>query len=346
MKKIILFFGSAIILGTALLALLWLYSEQGIQNLEKQYTDLPAYDRYYVLISQEQSDLWKSVYESASVSAGEHNAVLDWIGMDSPVEYSIEDCMRIAASSGADGILLHKDASDDLTDLIDAAEKKGIPVITVLNDESDSGRVSFVGINSYQMGEVYGRQVLEVLHEGDNKIIVLTDENEDNSSFGLMYTQMVQTIDNGKTPGQEVRVSTYRLNTETGFDAEEGIRDLFVRSGRLPDVIVCLDPTVTECVAQALVDYNQVGSMTVIGYYASDTILDAIRKDLVKATLGIDAGEIGRLCVEALDEYYLLGRVSNYFNVGISMITQENLPPANEETNGREEAEQSSEVKE
>ncbi len=337
MKKVFFLLASGLVIGTGLLLALWIYSEQGMKSVEKQYSDFSDHDQYYVLISQDRSDLWSTVYESAAACAKEHNAVLDWIGLDAPVGYSVEDCMRIAASSGASGIILHQETPDDLTDLINEAARKEIPVITVLNDDSDSERISFVGVNNYQMGEICGRQVIDSLHEGKNEIMVLNGEGEDDGSFGLMYTQMLQVVDSGKTPDQEVVFQTQKLNTQTSFDTEEGIRDIFLRVGALPDVIVCLNPIVTECVAQALVDYNQVGGVTVIGYHDSDTILDAVSKGLIKATLSIDAEEIGELCVEALDEYWTLGRVSDYFNVGISMITQDDIPETEKEGDPSEE---------
>ena len=37
----------------------------------------------------------------------------------------------------------------------------------------------------------------------------------------------------------------------------------------------------TECVYQALIDYNQVGNVKVIGFYYSDVILDAIDKEII-----------------------------------------------------------------
>ena len=322
MKKILIIIGTGIILSTGLIIALWIYSRESMAVLKKQAADTAEYDRYYVMISQDRSDLWQTVYESASETAREHNAILDWVGIDAPMDYTLQDCMRIATSSGVDGIILHQEASDDVRELIHEAYNAGIPVIMAMNDDNGSDRISYVGINSYQMGEIYAQQVLEALHEGENRVMILASPDDD-GSMSLIYSQMLQVIENGKKEGQKVELSTHELNTTTSFDAEEGIRDIFIKGDTIPDVIVCLDLIATECVSQALVDYNKVGNVTVIGYYASDAILKAISKGLVKATLGINAGEIGQLCVEALDEYWTLGRASNYFNAGLSMITQE-----------------------
>ena len=43
--------------------------------------------------------------------------------------------------------------------LINKATKFGMPVVTVINDAPDTKRVSFVGINTYQMGQVYAKEI-------------------------------------------------------------------------------------------------------------------------------------------------------------------------------------------
>ena len=68
-------------------------------------------------------------------------------------------------------------------------------------------------------------------------------------------------------------------------------------------MLVCMDEVVTECVYQALVDYNQVGNVDVVGFYYSDVILDGISKGIISSAIALDMDEIGRYSVNA-------GRVS------------------------------------
>ena len=325
MKNQLIWITAGLLLITMMLTALWIYSDRSLYELERQGTDRENYERHYALISGEESKLWQDVYENAAQTGSASGDYVEWIGKNAPVEYTAEDCMRIASASGVDGIILHKNAASDMTDLIDEASENGIPVVTVLNDESGSSRISYVGTNSYQMGEIYAHEVLKALHEGDNQIMVLTDVNLEEGSFSLLYSQMMQVLETGKGKDCEVRLTAHTINTHTSFDAEEDIRDIFLHSGQRPDIMVCLDPVSTECAAQALIDYNEVGNISVIGYYASETVADAVSKGIVQATLEMDAQEIGRLCVEALDEYWSLGRVNNYFNVSLSMITQEDM---------------------
>ena len=76
---------------------------------------------------------------------------------------------------------------------------------------------------------------------------------------------------------------------------------------------------------QAVVDYNQVGQISILGYYDSDTIINAIDREVVNATISIDTEQMGRFCVDALTEYYLLGNTSQYFTADVALIDKSNV---------------------
>lgn len=67
-----------------------------------------------------------------------------------------------------DGIILEADGSDEEQELIQEASDADIPVVTVLTDDSSSARISFVGLNSYQLGNAYTEQILGLLKEHEN----------------------------------------------------------------------------------------------------------------------------------------------------------------------------------
>ena len=90
-------------------------------------------------------------------------------------------------------------------------------------------------------------------------------------------------------------------------------------------MIICLDELSTSCVYQAVVDYNKVGQIDIIGYYDSEAILRAIERNVVRSTISIDTQEMGRCCIEAMNEYRENGYVSEYFSVGTNLITIQNV---------------------
>ncbi|MBO7710212.1 MAG: substrate-binding domain-containing protein [Lachnospiraceae bacterium] len=303
-----------------LLLALYFYADNRLLTMENSENAGTRLEKHIAFISQDDSDLWQAVFESAKESAKSSKAYIEWIGKDAPVTYSLSDCMRIATAAGVDGIILHKSPDEQMTDLINEAAAEEIPVIMALEDDEDSERVSYVGMNSYQMGDHYARQIISCLSPGENSVLVITGSSLAEGGGALMYSQMLQAVEQGKDAGQQAVFEVMEVDTGTSFETEEAIRDIFVSRERLPDIIVCLDLTATECVAQALVDYNEVGNVSVIGFYASDTVEEAITRGIIHSTLGIDAEEIGRICVEALEEHFTLGRVSSYFNIGLSVI--------------------------
>lgn len=62
----------------------------------------------------------------------------------------------------------------------------------------------------------------------------------------------------------------------------------------MPDIIVCMDEVDTEAVYQAVIDYNRVGGVQVIGYYRSVATLGAVRRGTMAMFLYIDVEQMGR----------------------------------------------------
>ena len=79
-------------------------------------TDREKYDRYYVMITEDRkSDFWQSVYRGAYERGQEENVYVDLLGDHLSQEYSRADLMRIAMSSGVDGIFVESDESDEMS---------------------------------------------------------------------------------------------------------------------------------------------------------------------------------------------------------------------------------------
>ena len=136
---------------------------------------------------------------------------------------------------------------------------------------------------------------------------------------------------------KDVEIQSLTMAAQSTFDAEEVIRDLLKDDGTRPDILVCMNETDSESAYNAMVDYNQVGNVDIIGYYQSETILDAIEKGIIPMALTLDTEQMGRSSIEALEEYYTMGYTSNYMSVDLSVITSENVEDyrGTEERQGR-----------
>ena len=327
MKRAIVLIAAGLAVVTAMLAALYLYTARNVHSIRQQQTGVDQYDRHYCLISMDHSTFWQQVCDSAAAAARENEVYLEWIGQDSPVEYTLQDCIRIAIASGVDGIILSpggKGDEADIVSLVNRAAQAGIPVVTVISDAPDSDRISYVGINNIQMGELYASCILPTLHAGLNRICLLADTDSDSTNVNLVYSQLLQVLEQGKGDGQQIELTVEPIDTMTGFDAEEEIRDIFVAREELPDTLVCMDLTATESIAQALVDYNRVGSVNVVGTFTSPTVTEAVTKGILSATVDVNVTEVGKLCVSVLNEYISLGYANNYLNIPLELVDQQN----------------------
>lgn len=291
------------------------------------------YENYYVIITDESdSTLWESIYEGA-VTAGieSADAYVEFIEVSNNLEYTLQEKLRIAIDSGVDGIIISADGTEEITALIDEAVEKGIPVVTALNDDSSSLRNCFVGVNSYSLGEVYGEIVWEYLSEEkeaqeDCIITILMDGDNSDTGKNTTYLGLKEYLDsavleNGWTG--EILVETVAMNREDAFVSDETIGDIIVAGNT--DVMICLNAEDTESAYQSVVDYNEVGNIEIIGYYESEIILEAIEKDIIKATISVSGEEVGAQCVMAIQEYQESGYVNGYFSVQIKILDASNV---------------------
>ena len=305
--------------GILVTGLVLLYQNRA-KELDVSADSVSSYDRHYLFVSTDESQMLRDIYDQTAASCEASGAYLEWCGKDMPGEYSAAECVDISVAMKADGIIVCPDSSADLNAAITRAYDAGIPVVTILRDLPSSGRVSYIGVSNYQMGDLYGGHLLSLMHNGINKVCLLTDSADPENETQLLYTQMVQAIRNGAPSGKSMELRTESVDSRTDFDAEEVIRDILLGKDK-PDILICLNSVQTECAIQALIEYNLVGKVQVIGYYVTDQILQALRQDLIPVTMTIDTGALGMDCVQALDEYLQLGRVSSYYNIALSGIT-------------------------
>ena len=265
-------------------------------------------------------DFWAEVYESALEEGKKRGVYVERFGENLAVDYDRTELLDMAIRASVDGIIVTGDDEEETVELIDEAVDAGIPVVTILSDCIESRRQCFVGSNNYNIGQEYGRQILKMLPEGAGQVLVLLDENRTDSSQNLILLAIRETLEEALGSLDAVEVDTYAIDGSRDFSAEESIRDIFL-SEELPDVLVCLNAVHTRCAYSAAVDYNKVGTVQMIGYYDSDTILDAVSKNIIQATVALDTAQMGELSVKALDEYVETGYTNGYMAVDIHVIT-------------------------
>ena len=298
---------------------------QKYSSAGKKEEDAQIYDQYYVMIVNDyDSAFWRAVYENAYAEGLENNVYVDLLGSNFSKKYTRYELMEIAIYSGVDGIIVEADDSITMKNLIVQAKEAGIPVVTLYSDNTNSMRISYVGVDNYEMGKEYGEQILALSKDKPKNVAVLMSSNSGESGQNIVWSGIQDTVLQGKKEDMAINLSILSINESNEFSVEESIRDIFMTED-IPDIIVCLNEVNTTCVYQAVVDYNKVGQIDILGYYDSDTILKGVFRSVITASIAVDTEQMGKYCVEALTEYYQLGNTNEYYVADITVIDKYNV---------------------
>lgn len=279
------------------------------------------YNRHYAFITEEpESPFWNNVYEGAREKGEELDIYVEKFGSNLPVSSNVNELLKMSIMADVDGIILQASSQEETLELINLAEELGIPVTTVLDDSPISKRTSFVGVNNYQLGSEYGNQVLEVAGDEEKSIMVLLDSNSHDSSPDIILSGIKDTLKD-----TNISISVATIDRKIAFSSEEAVHNILLNEEDIPDILICLNSTDTICAYQTVVDYNKVGEITIIGYYNSEIISQAIAKEVIYSTIVIDTREMGATCVEVLSEFATRQRVSEYISVNMNLVTKKNV---------------------
>jgi ribose transport system substrate-binding protein len=306
----------------------------------KGRAEAKEYDKYYVMITDNyKSDFWQAVYKGALETAKQQDIYVDLLGQNISGEHSSKELMRIAIAAKVDGIIVVADESDEMAELINEASSAGIPVVTLYGDCTKADRLSFVGVGGYSIGKMYGTQIINLIKEkrredfsdtdsiysrGQIKIVVIASADTNDTGQNIIISAMQDTIKQENATDSEFSVSIVTVDNSNSFLVEERIRDIFL-SEDVPDVIVCLNEQSTICAYQAVVDFNKVGDVNILGHYDSEEIIKAIDRGGVYATISIDTNQLGEYSVNALSDYYMYGNTSEYYMADSTLINKDNV---------------------
>lgn len=295
-------------------------------------TGYTTYSRHYVMITpSDETEFWDRVYASAMEAGQQSDAYVERFGNALSRDYDTNTLVHIAVQAGVDGIIMAGGEDEETIASIDEAVDKDIPVVTVLRDSTGSRRQSYVGYSGYDVGREYGAQIERLLQTADLqrdetdplRIVVLFDAERSDSAQNMILLGVRETLSADLGTDYPLIVESEPVDNTRSFSTEESIRDIFLNEESLPDILVCLSAVQTQCAYQAAVDYNKVGEVQILGYFDSETILNAVSMDIIQATMTLDTQQMGSACVQALDEYLDTGYTNSYSVVDTAWMTPE-----------------------
>lgn len=295
--------------------LFWIQREEANVFISK-----PKY--HFYLIAQNSVDpFWKELRLGLETAAKEHKVVVEF---NAPRFNNPQEELRfldIAVTSEVDGIITHVSSGTDFTDLINKAKGKGIPVVTLENDDKNSDRNSFVGTNSFELGKAAAELMIKATGGRANVAVIVSNDLElDSTSQNLKMNGFLSTLKD--FPEIKV-VRTY--TSKMGILSAEEITQTIISGADNINAIFTTSSVDTIGSAQLVVDRNRVGRITIVGYGDTEDILRYISKDIIFGTVMSDPYKMGYESIKALIDIKEKNNVSTFIDTGVKVITKDNV---------------------
>ncbi|MCX7903541.1 MAG: substrate-binding domain-containing protein [Caloramator sp.] len=280
----------------------------------------PKY-HFYFIVQNSVDPFWMETIKGAEAAARDFNVVVEFCAPrfnDPKEELRFID---IATLSKVDGIITHAFNTEDFTKLIDRAFYKGIPVITLENDNSKSKRYAFVGTNSFEIGKK-AAQLLVKATEGKAKVAVISNSDSEGDSIenNLKMNGFLSTIKDYP----DMKIIRY-YTSKMGILSAEEITQKIIDSNEGINAIFTVSSADTLGAAQLIVDRNMVGKITLVGYGISEEINRYIEKEIIFGTVASDPYRMGYESVKALVDVKQGNNIPTFIEAEIKVITKDEL---------------------
>ncbi|EYE88704.1 sugar ABC transporter substrate-binding protein [Fervidicella metallireducens AeB] len=286
----------------------------------KNVTSRPLY-HFYFIVQNSVDPFWNEAIKGAEESAKDNNAVIEVCRPrfnDPQEELKYID---IATLSRVDGIITHVSSTADFTGVIDRAYYKGIPVITLENDDSMSKRYAFVGTNSYEIGKKAAELLIRATGGRANiAVISSNDSNQGSIEYGLKMNGFLSTI----RPFPEMKVIN-SYTSQMGILSAEEITQKIINSKDNINAIFTVNSADTLGAAQFIVDRNKVGKIILVGYGSSEEILRYIDKEIIYGTVASDPYKMGYESLKTMIDVKCGKNVPTFIDTEVRVITKDDL---------------------
>ncbi|CAA7600007.1 Periplasmic binding protein domain [Acididesulfobacillus acetoxydans] len=289
------------------------------QKATVEHAVLPRY-HFYAVFPGNNDPFWAEVKKGIAQAATASNLAVEFNRPNTVDNARIQDYLTIARLSRVDGIIAQGSNDPAVVQAIDSAVKAGIPVVTVETDAKNSDRESFIGANNYLVGEQAAKLIIQGT-SGKARVAVIMSGNAetDTAAQNSMLNGFLTTL----KEAPDARM-TKIFTSKPGILNTEGIAQTILREQDV-NAIYCVDPLFSVGVAQTVINANEVGRITIVGYGQSPEIDSYIQRGVIYGVVAGNPFKIGYDSIKALLELKEKNHTSSVVDTGISIVTRSTL---------------------
>lgn len=290
-------------------------------SIEKELKTTPKY-HLQVIIEDTNEYFWTVFQEGAKDAAEEFGVYVEFVHVSQRDTSILEEVVEKGSNARVDGIIMQAADIEKTQDIIENAKKKGVFVLTYENDNFIIPGTPMVGTNSFSIGRMAGNMAVEATDGKADIVIVMNDEGK--SGDALYRDLIVQGITDSWSEHKDMKIKDIYLLDSSIFVAESVLVNV-IDSNYKTDLIICIDEKSTPGIAQALVDYNMVGDIELIGYGIMPQTAEYIERDVIYGTVCPDGYKIGYNSVKQMTKALDGEQISDYISTELYTVDKFNV---------------------
>jgi ribose transport system substrate-binding protein len=194
------------------------------------------------------------------------------------------------------GILVSAADPELMRDAIDVAAAAGIPVVTIDSDSPKSKRLTFIGTNNYEAGQMSGELLAKELG-GKGTVALYSIPGQTNVDERVEGCKRVL----ARYPAIKILpIVDMAGDPAKAFD---GTRNLIAQGKTAPDAFVCLEALSCKEVADVL-DRAGIKDKTIIAMDTAEGTLEWMRKGVIRATIAQKPFTMAYFGTRVLDDFH------------------------------------------
>lgn len=266
-------------------------------------------------------EFWKSIHAGAVQGARDAGVDITWKGPSKDDDRDAQiRVVEDAISRRVDGIVIAPSDNKALVRPLADAVKNGIPVVVIDSPIDWEGKVSYIGTDNYD-GGVVGARALAGMLGGKGKVLLMR-YFEGSGSTMAREIGFLDTLAK-EFPALEVLSSNQYggSTTESCYATAENLLNSYPQ---VAGIFCACEPT-TFGMLRALQDSGKAGKVKVVGFDATEKMLEGLRKGHLDGLVLQNPFKMGQLGVRAMADH-LAGRpVEKLVDTGTLVATRENL---------------------
>jgi len=253
-------------------------------------------EKYYLVSANIKVPYWQTAAAGMTRAATELGVKAEMAGPDSYDPKAEKEEFQRVVKLKPSGILVSPADAALLTPDIDAAVDAGIPVITMDSDAELSKRLTFIGTNNYEAGQIGGRLAAKLL-DGKGNVVMYSmpgQANLDERQHG--YEAVFQAH-----PGMKVAdVVNIQGQPQVAFDTTAA---MLQKDPKKADAFVCLEAIACKEIAE-VVNRANLHDKLIVAMDTDQGTLEWIQKGVIAATVAQKPYTMAFMGVKMLDDLH------------------------------------------